>query len=231
MNTKQINKLTMALAVEGICDVNPSVWQSLPAFADAYTDLKARVHNIQALGQSQSQDNSGLTQDKQNSRQTMCDLALPIASAVHAFAVKSKNNQLATQVDFSMSDLMGGRDVQSIHRCQSIYDLASSNAASLGTYGLTAEKLTALNAAVAAYNLFMSRPRDARVQGKTVTGNLQGEFDAADEDLLVMDDLINQFSPAHQKFVDDYTNARLIVGTAATHTAPSPGPPPAPPNK
>ena len=76
-----------------------------------------------------------------------------------------------------------------------------------------------------------SKPRDARVQGKTVTGNLQGEFDAADEDLMVMDDLINQFSPARQKFVDDYTNARLIVGTAATHTAGPVPPPPAPPSK
>jgi len=53
MTTKQLNKLTMYLAVEGICDGTPSAWQSLQAFADAYTDLKTRVTNIQTFAQSQ----------------------------------------------------------------------------------------------------------------------------------------------------------------------------------
>ena len=147
----------------------------------------------------------------------MCDLALPIASAVHAFAVKNKNNQLATQVDFSMSDLMGGRDVQSAQRCQNVHDLANTNVASLGNFGVTAAKLTALQTTIAGYSQFISKPRDLRAQGKTVTGTLQDEFDAADQALVLMDDLISQFSPAHAKFVDDYTNARIIVDTAASH--------------
>ena len=231
MNTKQLNKLTMTLAVEGICDANSPIWQPLQAFADAYADLKTRVTNIQALGQSQAQDNTGITQDKQNSRQAMCDLALPIASAVHAFAVKNKNNQLATQVDFSMSDLMGGRDVQSAQHCQNVHDLANTNLASLGTHGVTAAKLTALQTAITGYNQFISKPRDLRAQGKTVTGTLQDEFDAADQALVLLDDLIYQFSPAHAKFVADYTNARIIVDTAASHTTKpaTPKPAPAPP--
>ena len=111
MNTKQLNKLTMYLAVEGICDGTPTAWQSLQAFADAYTDLKTHVTNIQTFAQNQTQDTSGIAQDKQSARQAMCALALPIASAIHAYAVKTKNHTLAATVDFSMSELMGGRDV------------------------------------------------------------------------------------------------------------------------
>ena len=35
-----------------------------------------------------------------------------------------------------------------------------------------------------------------------------------------MDDLIPQFAPANQEFVDDYNNARAIVNTAASHASP-----------
>ncbi len=227
MNTKQTNKLTMYLAVEGICDGTPTAWQPIPAFADAYTDLKTRVNNIQTFAQNQEQDISGIAQDKQAARQTMCNLALPIASAVHAYAVKTKNNTLANSVDFSLSDLTGGRDVQSRDKCQNIYNTANTNLANLANYGVTAAKLTALQTSITGYNALISKPRDARAQGKTVTGNIQTEFDAADADLGIMDDLTGQITVA--KFVSDYENARIIVDTSASHASP-PQPPPAPPH-
>jgi hypothetical protein len=220
MNTKQLNKLTMYLAVEGICDANPSVWQILQAFADAYADLKARVADIQTFAQSQTQNHTGIAADKQVARQAMCAVALPIASAIHAYAVKIKNHTLAATVDFSMSELMGGRDVQSRDHCQNISTTANTNLANLANYGVTAAKLAALNNAIANYNLLISKPRDPRPQGKTITGSIQTEFDAADEDLVQMDDLLGQISDA--KFTDDYNNARIILDSARDA---SPAPP------
>ena len=85
-----------------------------------------------------------------------------------------------------------------------------------------------MNAVIATYNLLISKPRDTRAQGKTITGNLQTEFDAADVDLGIMDDLTGQITNA--KFVSDYNNARIIVDTSASHASPTPpAPSPAPP--
>ena len=64
MTTKQLNKLTMYLAVGGIRDGTPASWQTLQAFADAYTDLQTRVTNIQTFAQNQTQDTSGIAEDK-----------------------------------------------------------------------------------------------------------------------------------------------------------------------
>ena len=50
---------------------------------------------------------------------------------------------------------------------------------------------------------------------------MQTEFDLLDEALGVMDDLILQFAPANQKFVDDYNNARTIVDASASHASPA----------
>jgi hypothetical protein len=222
MNTKQLNKLTMYLAVEGICDGNNNIWQTLQSFADAYTDLKTHVTNIQTFAQSQSQNNTGIAVAKQAARMAMCNAAFPISSAIHAYAIKTKNNQLVAQVNFSISDLMSGQAPESVTRCQSIYNTANANLASLANYGVTVAKLTALNGVIASFNLLIGAPRDARAGVKTVTGNIQTEFDAADEDLVQMDDLIVQFQPGNPKFVGDYLTARAIVDTAATHASPAP---------
>ena len=224
MNNKQQNKLNMYRAVEGICDASPVVWQTLQAFADAYTDLKTHVTNIQTFSQGQTQDTSGIAQDKQAARQTMCAAALPVAKAIHAYAIKTKNNTLAASVDFSMSGLMGGRDLQSAERCENIYATAKTNMANLASYGLTPAKLSPFNDAIAAYNLIVTKPRDTRAQGKTVTGTLQTEFAAADEALTEMDDLLGQLTDS--KFMSDYHNARRIVDTAASHASKKPVPAP-----
>jgi hypothetical protein len=230
MTTKKINKLHMYLAVEDICDESPTAWGSLPAWADAYADFQTRVTNIQNLSKIQSQDNTGIAADKEAARQTMATLALPVAKAVHAYALKAKNLTLANTVDFSMSDLMHARDVQSAERCETIYDSATANLAALTDYKVTAAQLTTLDNAIDAYNLLISKPRDSRAQTRTVTHNLKDEFAAADADLVQLDDLLGQLTDA--KFVSDFTNARIIVDTAASHDSPTPPTPPtAPPAK
>lgn len=232
MTNKQLNKLTTALAVEGICDANTTILSTVPAFASAYADTQSHVTNIQTLWQAQAQNTSGIGEDKRQARLAMCNIALVIAGAVHAYATKTKNNELLNRMNFSLSDLMAGRDVQSAERCQNVYDTANTNLTALADYGVTADKLTLLKAAIAAYNLLITKPRETRAQHKTTTGNIQTEFDLLGEALGIMDDLIPQFSPASQKFVDDYNNARTIVDTAASHASPvKPTPTPAPQGK
>ena len=230
MTTKQLNKLTTALAVEGICDANTVIIATVPAFAASYADVQSHVTNIQTLWQAQAQNTRGIAEDKQQARLAMCNTALPVAKAVHAYATKAQNNTLADGVDYSLSDLMAGRDTESARRCQEIYDTANTNLTALADYGLTAAKLALLKAAIAAYNLFVTKPREVRAQHKTTTGSIQTEFDLLDGALGVLDDLIQQFAPASQKFVDDFNNARTIVDTSASHASPAPPtPPPATP--
>ncbi len=223
MTTKQINKLDMYLAVEGICDLTTSAWQTLQGFFDAYADLKTHINTIQTLAQSQGQNNSGITKDKLVARTAMCALAEPIGKAVHAYALKTKNNTLAQSVDFSMSDLSGGRDVQSSDRCQTIATLATTNLPNLTNYGVKIPKLTALTNAVTTYTGLLSKPRDSRAKNKTTTANLPVEYSAADSALVIMDDLTGQLTDT--TFISDYRNARIIVDTNARRPKPKTPPP------
>jgi len=124
--------------------------------------------------------------------------------------------------------LTGERDADAIKDCQNIHDLANTNIASLGSYGITAAKLTALQAAIDGYKAIVTKPRDNIVAGATVTQALSDEFDAADETLSeILDGLIVQFQATNAKFVSDYNNARTIVDTSASHASPN-QPTPAP---
>jgi hypothetical protein len=228
MTTKQQNKLAMYLAVKGVLDANNSVWQSLQAFADGYTDFTSHVTQIQTLELSQVTDSTGIAQDKKQSKAAMATAATAISAAVHAYAVKNKNNTLANETDFSVSDLTGERDADAIKDCQNIHDLANTNIASLGNYGVTAAKLTALQAAIDGFKAIVSKPRDNIVAGATVTQELNDAFDAADETLEeILDGLIVQFKDTNAKFVSDYNNARTIVDASASHASPN-QPTPAP---
>jgi len=230
MTTKQQNKLAMYLAVKSVLDANNSVWQPLQAFADGYTDFTSHVARIQTLELTQVTDSTGIAQDKQASKAAMAAATQIISAAVHAYAVKSKNKTLANETAFTVSDLTSDRDAEAIKDCQNIHDLANTNLASLAAYGITAAKLTDLQAVIDGYKAIVTKPRDNIVAGATVTQALSDEFYAADETLSeILDGLVLQFKTTNAKFVGDYNNARTIVDSAASHASPTPPTPPTPP--
>lgn len=230
MTAKQENKLSMYLAVKAVCDRNSATIATLPAFGDGYTEFGTRVTNIQTLAQDQSVDATGLAADKQQLRRDMANTGVTIAAAVNAYAKKVKNNDLAAQSSVNASDMTTGRDTTAAETARKIHALATANLANLASYGVTAAKLTGLNAKITAYAASLSKPREAVATGSTATKQLAAEFTAADAALNdQMDSFIPQFADTAAKFVDDYRSARIIVdsGIAKAKTpppAPKPGP-------
>jgi hypothetical protein len=229
MTAKQENKLSMYLAVKAVCDRNNSTWQTMQAFGDGYTEFGGHVQTIQTLSQSQSQATTGLATDKEQLRQAMAGATVEVAGAVSAYARKAKNNDLAARVSVSASSIMTGRDTLAADTARNVHTAATANLANLGSYGVTAAKLTALKAKIDAYAASISKPRDARASTKTVTEQMDGEFKAADAVLKdQMDKLVPQFKSANAAFVADYQNARIIVDSGGGGKKPAPPTPPNP---
>ena len=220
----------MFLAVKAVCDRNTATIQTLQAFADGYTEFGTRVSNIQTLAQNQSVDSTGLAADKQQLRQNMAAAAAAIASATNAYAKKVKNNDLIAKTNVTASDMTTGRDTAAADTARNVYAVANANVASLAPYGVTAAKLTDLNAKITAYSASISKPRDAVASGSTATKQMSDEFDAADAAVNdQMDALMPQFASANAKFVEDYNNARIIVDSGGGKAKAKPPTPPTPP--
>lgn len=210
----------MYIPLIGLCDNAATTVQAVPAFADAYDEFKTHTTNIQTLGKNQEQTSTGVAEGKKAARNNMCELAAPIAGALHAYAVKTSNHTLAAQVDFTVSDLKNGPAQVSLERCQNIEAAAKVNVMNAATFGLKPAKVEALYQAITAFAATMGSPAMARATGRTVTYNLNTEFEAADAALELMDDLIDQLADTDAKFVSDYRNARVIVDSAASHASP-----------
>jgi len=209
----------MYLAVQVVCEKKQAVWQALPAFVKSYQEFKARVATIQSFAQHQARRKTGLTEDKQRLRNDMCELAVSVAAAVKVYAGEVKNLDLLKRVSYSRTELGAARDTVSADRCRDIYAAAQENIAVLPDYGITSDSLAKFLAAIEGYATAITNPRESRVVGKTVTGNLLAEIKAAD-DLLRdrLDNLVQQLAGKDPVFVTDYTNARIVVGIPGTHT-------------
>ena len=230
MTAKQENKLSMFLAVQVVCDRNATIIATLTAFADGYTEFGTHVANISTLAQNQSVNSTGLAADKKQLRKAMAEAAATVALAVHSYAKKAKNNDLATRSNLPASKMTGGRDTQAADIARNIHADATANLANLADYGVTAPTLTALLAKITAYAASLSKPRDAIASGSTATTQLAAEFAAATAALHAqMDPFLPQFATAHPTFVADYKNARIIVDSGGGKAKPTPPPPPTPP--
>ena len=147
----------------------------------------------------------------------MCKAGAAIAGAVHSWAVKNNDLDLAAKTDFSYSDLLDGRDRASAEKCQNVHKAATENLASLGQHGVTAAKLTKLQQKIDAYTECVTKPRAAIQSNKTATQQLESEFAGADKLLHEsLDKLALQFEVSHPHFFQDWQNARVIVDNAAT---------------
>ena len=228
MKTAVENKIGMFLSVIAVCDDKQTVLAALPAFAKAYQDFKTHVANIQVLARKQVRRKTGVAEDKQRLREDMCSQAAPVAAAVKVYAEDNKNRELAQRVNYSHSVLLVGRDIISADRCRDILAAATENLAKLGDYGVTSAKLTAIQAAIDAYAAAITKPREAHVLAKTVTGSIAEEAKAADAILKGhLDKLVSQLEDKDATFVADYRNARVIVAAAATRASGDQPPAPA----
>jgi len=227
MNTRQDNKLNMGITVQTTCNRYPAVIAKIPAFVTALGDLGVKLEYIKAQAQIQAGKTDGVTQDKNTAKQALCDKAFEVGSSVGSYASTVKNGELAAKVNFTHSDLLRSRDIETAGLCQNIRTAATDNLAALSDYGVTAADLTDLAQKIANYETALSTPANARVSKKTATDNLDAGFTDLDSILASrMDALLPKFQALSADFVKDYWNARNIVDTAASHTSPAPAPTP-----
>jgi hypothetical protein len=220
MNTAQENKISMYLAVQAVCDKKQTVWQSLTAFVKAYGDFKTHVGTIQGFTKQQVRQKAGIAEDKKRLQVDMCNLAFSVAGAVKVYAVETKNKELAKRVSYSRTALTSGRDTVSADRCRDILAAATENIAKLTDYGVTSVKITAFQTAIDTYATALTKPRETRVAGKTITEALVTELKAVDEILKDrLDKLMPQLADKDPGFATDYTNARIIVDLPASRTS------------
>jgi hypothetical protein len=233
METKQLNKVSMSLAVLDVMDKYHAVWSGLPRFAGMVTELEGLVAAVQEKGGIQGTRRTGIAEGKRRKQVLMIDLVSGLTGDLHAIAVEDGNAELAAKTDLHKSDLIEMADVEVGPACEALVKLAQDHAADLAGLGTDAVDIAAAEAAVKDYLPLVQAPRVATAQNKTVTediaallGKIDGLYDTR------LDRAMRKFAAKNKPFADDYRNARIIVdlgsrqkpAEVATPGAPAPVP-------
>ncbi len=120
MNAIQEAKLKMYRATESYCDENTAIVASNVAFETAFTSFKTNIAAIISTAQADGVPLTGITIDKNKSKQKLCDMTAETAGVIYAYAVTVGDNTLKMEVDFPVSDLTRMREDSLAARCQNV---------------------------------------------------------------------------------------------------------------
>jgi hypothetical protein len=212
LDARQEAKLNMYQVVQGHCADNSAIVDTNTGFKTGVTDFGGVVSQIDSGAQLVSPNLTGIAIDKNVSKKDLSREAATMAGRIYAFASKNGNNTLKQQADLAESDFLRLKDAELAPACQAIHDLAETNKVALKDYGVTDEKLAALQTKIDAYAAAVPKPRSAIAGRKTTKANIRQLFKQADAVLIdQMDRLVNDFAADHPEFVAGYFNARIIV--------------------
>lgn len=214
MTNYQESKLKMYLAIRDYMIANATILTTLPNFAINQTAFQNAITQIQAKGELQNFDKTGIAGSKSQMKQTLITLAADNSRKLTAYAKFSNNQTLLSEVNYSETDLKRLTGTNLKDTAQGLYDRAQPIVASLATYGIAAASQTALLNAINAFNTAIPKPRLGITEKKQTTTQLVALFNTADAALENIDTAVEIVRLTQVNFYYGYKTNRKIVLTA-----------------
>ena len=203
--------------------------QSPEAFTTLYGQFDTGANALGAFGDSQSTPITGATQQQNLAETALEDAAHPLARALRLLLLTQGNQTDAEAWNLTLTDWRKLQEQALLNRAKALATALDTAVPAGVPYGITADKVAALNDLIEDYEGVIGAPVAARAGRKAKTAEMRPRFRTVDGILEGMDDLILQFrgSEAGDLFVASYFNARRIGGNGSA-TPPAPPAPPAP---
>ena len=212
MNAKQEAKRSMFLVVEELINnTDPTVLAAMPNFTPYFDEFKDGLANLRVASEEQVYSRIGYHIEKMEQRALMSNLCLNIINRVKAYATNEGNAILFELMNRKKSSLDRLNDTLILDYCQKVHDESFSLLASLGTYGIVAADLVALQEAINAYLLLIPKPRFEIVERKEATRNIANAISLCSEKIEKIDILVSMLEFSNRPFYLKYFDDRKLV--------------------
>lgn len=214
MKKEQEDTLNMYQSTFDILVANAATYAANLPFTTAVGNLDTAIEAIGDLRDQQEEDTKGVTEDKQNNRQTLEEETYTIASVIIFYASGINNRTLLQKVNFTRSELSRARDNELPGMSEQVHQAAVANAAAILPFGVTATMITDLNTSLQTYVDSISKPRAAISDNSAATEQLPQLF--ADTTKLLEESLdkgMELYRVSASTFYAAYFNARIIVNS------------------
>jgi hypothetical protein len=211
MNTKQTNKLAAYIASEAVLKANPEI-ASVAGLPAKVALLGSRIAEINAIAGTQTQPLAVSRARRDQITEAMLEHTLEVAGAVSNVARDAALPDLLQAVRVSRNAFLQLRPTHRIWLAQRVHDAALEVVDRLGTYGVTAETLTALQERIQTATEGNHLPRTTVTAKKAATAHLTALFREVDALLRdEIDRLVIRLRKAQPQFYADYRATRSVV--------------------
>jgi hypothetical protein len=211
MLRRQLNKLSMLMALNEYFVQNRALVQVVPDFESTVAALQSVVDRIQTASLQQSMKRNGVGSTKKLLKADLIAVCADIARKLTAYAALHNDYVLLNEVrttDYKLSRLP---DEELAGFCRIILDLGKQDLATVSPYGLDQTNLDRLAAGIASFVEILPTLRLAVIEKKQATEQLGSLFRQADEWLVKADLLVGIVKLSQPDFYAGYKACRMIV--------------------
>jgi len=171
----------------------------------------------------QIKDIGGVTTHKDTQMDDLCDLLLDVSGAVHTYALKKKDEALATKVNYNESKISKMSRTDLISISGAVQEEAGKIAPEdLLIQGISDEELKDFNDAYLAYKTVSTDPREAKIEHSGYTKQIANLFvEATNLKKKTLDRLATQFKRKDPDFYQKYQAASIIFYKRSAKTTPA----------
>ena len=219
MTKREENVFTMYKAVDTLIGtIDGRDLESLEAFDPARTRFSEAVTAIETKDIEYMSMTAGKALSKENIGEELCESIYEIGSALSLYAMSVGNVELKERVKFSKTELRRLRDTDLVRKGKEVNELAVTNGTSLGSYGITAERITAFGVMVNDYDAKLGDKEVSFADKTAARQELKDLFKAAD---TILKDEIDRYMEIiggnSPDLYNQYKSARVIKDLGIRH--------------
>jgi len=199
--------------------VNAAVWATFARLVTEITNFVALNNSLSTYLQQHQADIKGVTQTKNDAFTAMVNIIVNKAAKAYVWAVDTANANLIEIFDVQKSDFDHISETKAYNQIKNIRDALSANIASMASVQLAAADVTAVNAAITAYQNTIGTTGAALTHKTEGTKAIDAVMVPIDKSLVLIDKLIvSSYTATKPDMVKEYLANRAIDKLPTRHS-------------
>jgi len=221
MNHTQIEKNNMYGKVNTFFDDTKysSVWKPFQRLADEVIKFKTDNTTLAAYIQQHKANTSGVTQTKNTALNAMASIVVRASQKAYVWALDNSNQKLAAIFDVQLPTFLKGSETTIFAKAKTIRDTLTQNIATMKSVELTPADLTAINAAISAYESAIGTTGTIQSYKTAGTKGIVDIQKKMDQSLVIIDNLmVSHFQETNAGMVQEYLLNRIVEKMPTHHS-------------
>jgi len=199
--------------------INAAVWTSFARLVTEITNFVSLNNSLSNYLQQHQADIKGVTQTKNDAFMAMVNIVVNKAAKAYVWAVDTANANLMQIFDVQKSDFLSISETKAYNQIKNIRDALSANIASMASVQLAAADVTAVNAAITAYQNTIGTTGAAQTHKTEGTKGIDSVMVPIDKSLTIIDKLmVSSYTATKPDLVKEYLANRALEKLPTHHS-------------